>query len=127
MQLRTPIYDQPTTYGESVYFNIDSLLLLRSENYVLLKVKLVDLHLTVSENVERIHDYFLHFRLDCWRCVLHFLPFLPSGVRDAGHRRLCQGDKLHHSPSPLALHMGVLALDFMSYSTPVDFVQDVRV
>merc|ERR1712192_185140 len=49
-------------------------------------------------------------RFDCWRSVLHFLHFLPSGVRDVWHRRVCKGDKLHHTPSTLALNMGVLTI-----------------
>ena len=53
----------------------------------------------------------LHFRFDCWCSVLHLLPFLPAGLRDARQRGLCKGDKLHHTPSPLALNMGVLTLD----------------
>ena len=77
----------PTTYGESVYFNIALillLLLLRSENYVLLKVKLVDLHLTVRENVERIHDYFFAFQ--AWLLALcatlsTFSPLWCTGCR----------------------------------------------
>ena len=53
----------------------------------------------------------LNFRLDRWCCVLHVLPILPAGLRDARDRRLCKGIKLDHPPSPLAFHMGVLALD----------------
>merc|ERR1712004_442714 len=48
--------------------------------------------------------------LGCWRSVLHILYLLPSRLRDVRHRGLCEGDQLNHTPSSLALNLGVLML-----------------
>merc|ERR1719356_2118970 len=46
----------------------------------------------------------------CGRSVLHILHLLPPRLRDVRHRGLCEGDQLNHTPSSLALNLGVLML-----------------
>merc|ERR1712029_873873 len=49
-------------------------------------------------------------RLGRGRSVLHILHLLPSRLRNVRHRGLREGDQLNHTPSSLALNLGVLML-----------------
>ena len=44
------------------------------------------------------------------RSVLHILHLLPSCLRNVRHRGLREGDQLNHTPSSLALNLGILIL-----------------